>query len=119
MADIMMGPSATSDVADLSYFISHIVSLYLTVLRAGIFDIHGVLSINVDREKKGCIDPFPLALLLTYVIFCLTLFHSLLFYSVLLCHFLSRVVSCCTDSYRIVSVFYCSILYAILRNAPL
>jgi hypothetical protein len=93
----MMGSSATSDVADLSYFISHVVSLYQTVLRAGIFDIHGVLSINVDRKKKGCFDPFPLALLLSYIIFCLTLLYSLLFYSVLRCHFLSRVASCCMD----------------------
>jgi hypothetical protein len=64
------------------------------------------------------------ALLLSYVLFCLTLFNSVLYYSVLfrsvlLCHFLSRVVSCCTDSYRIVSASYCSILYSILRNAPL
>ena len=51
--------------------------------------------------------------------FCLTLFSSELFCSVLPCHFLSRVVSCCTDTYRIVSAFYCSIIYAILRNAPL
>jgi hypothetical protein len=113
-----MGLSATSDVADLSYFISHIVSLYQTVLRAGIFDIHGVLSTDIDR-KKGRFDPFPLALLLSYIMFCLTLLYSLLFYSVLLCHFLSRVASCCTDSYCLVSAFYCSILYAILRNAPL
>jgi hypothetical protein len=118
VADIMMGSSATSDVADLSYFISHVVSLYQTVLRAGIFDIHGVLSTNKDR-KMGRFDPFPLALLLSYIMFCLTLLYSLLFCSVLLCHFLSRVASCCTDSYCLVSAFYCSILYAILRNAPL
>jgi hypothetical protein len=108
----MIWPSATSDVADLSYFI--FVYLYQTVLRAGIFDMHYVLSTNVDRKKKGCFDPFPLSLLLSYVIFCLTLF-----YSVLPCHFLSRVASCCTDSYCIVSAFYCSILSSILRSAPL
>jgi hypothetical protein len=118
VADIKMGPSATSDVADLSPFISHTVSFYHTVLRAGTFDMYGVLSTNVDR-KKGYFDPFPLALLLSYVMFCLILFYYLLFYSILPCHFVSRGVSCCTDSYRIVSVFYCSILYAILRNAPL
>ena len=89
-----MGSSATSDVADLSYFISHIMSLYLTVLRAGNFDIHGVLSTNVDRKKKGCFDPFPLALLLSYVIFCLTLFYSLLF-----CSALSLLVSFCIMLY--------------------
>ena len=38
------------------------------VLRAGIFDMHGVLSTNVDRKKKGCIDPFPLVLLLSGLI---------------------------------------------------
>ena len=92
MADIMMGSSATSDLADVSYFISHIVSLYQRVLRAGIFDMHGVLSTNVDR-KKDFFDPFPLALLLSYVIFCLSLFYYLLFYSLLLCHFLSLVAS--------------------------
>ena len=49
MTDIMMGSSANSDVADLSYFKSHIVSLYRTVLRTDSFDVHGVLSTNVDR----------------------------------------------------------------------
>ena len=104
---------------DVLQLIIHIFSLYRTVLHAGIFDIHGVLSINVDRKRKGCIDPFSLVLHLSYVMFCLPLFYSLLFYSVLLCHFLSRVASYCTDSYCLVSAFYCSIFYAILRNAPL
>jgi hypothetical protein len=53
------------------------------------------------------------------VLLCSIRFCTILFRSVLLCHFLSRVASCCTDSYRIVSAFYCSVLYAILRNAPL
>jgi hypothetical protein len=68
VADIMMGSSTATNVAELSYFISHIVSLYLTVLRAGIFDIHGVLSTNVDWKKKGCFDLLPLALLLSGLI---------------------------------------------------
>jgi hypothetical protein len=67
VTDIMMGSSANSDVADLSYFISHIVSLYRTVLRADSFDMHDLLSTNVDR-KKECFDPFPLALLLSGLI---------------------------------------------------
>jgi hypothetical protein len=40
------------------------LSLHRTVLRADYFDIHGVLSTNVDRKKKGRFDSFPLALLL-------------------------------------------------------
>jgi hypothetical protein len=67
VTDIMMGSSATSDVADLLYFISHIVSLFRTVLCARSFDMHGVLKTYVDR-KKGCLDPFPLALLLSDLI---------------------------------------------------
>jgi hypothetical protein len=73
------------------YSISHIVSLYQTVLRAGIFDIHGVLSTNVDNKKKGCIDPFPLSLLLSYVVFCLC---SILFCSILFCSVTSCLVLC-------------------------
>ena len=61
-----------------------------------------------------------LCTILSYcVLFSSLLFRSAVFYSVLFCSALSRVVSCCTDSYCIVSEFYCSILYAILRNAPL
>ena len=60
-----------------------------------------------------------LTLLCSCLVLCFVLLYCVLFCSVLPCHFLSRVVSCCTDSYRIVSVFYCSILYAILRHAPL
>jgi hypothetical protein len=62
VADIMMGSSATSDVADLSYFVSDVVSLYQMVLRAGSFDMYRVLSTNVDR-KKDCFDPFSPVLL--------------------------------------------------------
>jgi hypothetical protein len=116
VADIMMGSSATSDVADLSYFISHVVSSYQTVLRAGIFDIHGVLSTNVDRKKKGRFAPCP-ALVLYYI-----LSYFVLFSSVLFCSALSLLVPCCImlyGLYCVVSAFYCSILYAILRNAPL
>ena len=100
---------------DVLQLIIHIFSLYRTVLHAGIFDIHGVLSINVDRKRKGCIDPFSLVLHLSYVMFCLALFFSLLFYSVLLCHFLSRVASYCTDSYCLVSAF--TVLYSVLFYA--
>jgi hypothetical protein len=67
------------------------------------------------------------ALLLCYVLFCLTplssvLYCTVLFCSVLFCSTLSLLVSCCVMLYwldRIVSASYCSILYAILRNAPL
>ena len=82
--------------------ISHIVSLHRTVLRAGSFDIHGVLSTNVDR-KKGCLDPFPLALpcsflvnliYLTLLCSCLVLW-SVLLYCVLFCSALYCLVTSC------------------------
>ena len=68
------------------------ISLYRTVLRAGSFDIHGVLSIYLDR-KTGCFVPFPLAPPCIDLI-CLTLWLSVLF-----CSALSFLVSFCVMLY--------------------
>ena len=85
------------------FHILYLMSLYRTVLRADSFDMHGLLSTNVDR-KKDCIDPFPLALLLSGLIesdllcsclmLCPALLYSVQNYSVLFCLVTSCLVLC-------------------------
>ena len=71
------------------------------------FHIHSVLSTNVDR-KKGCFDPFPLALLLSDLI-CHTLYHS-----VLLCSILSKSVL--FSSVPFCYILFCSFLFCLVTS---
>ena len=123
MADIMMGSSATPAVRSrgrrydglcgpFQLWLMFDIWLYGTVLRAGSFDIHGVLSIHLDLKTDGLFCSVPSCTALPSIdLICLALWLSILFCSVLFCsvvpcQFLSRVASCCTDSHRIASVVH-------------